>query len=390
MLVCKERKKIQNPNLQNIDIQYFKSIQLIDKETWNEAAPANDLFLQYDYLLFLEKFPPDSGSFAYVVFTQHGKNIGVAYFQIGYFDAEKSIHSDSLFVKSITRQINFKALILGNALVTGEHAYYFDQSISKENQENALQKAIEKVENQCVKENRKTSFHLVKDFFQEKDFLIEKNYAAFPFSPNMILDLRSEWDSFEAYLDAMSTKYRTRAKRAEKKLSGLKYLEMDVQMIENQQDTIYNLYNKIANGADFNYTFIHKKYFIELKKALGDAYRIIGCYNQNELVGFFTTIYNFDELETGFIGFDEKYNASHQIYLNFLYEMVKIGIEAGVKKVVFSRTALEIKSSIGAEPHFMQTYLKAQSPILNRFMPRVVAAIAPKQEWQQRKPFKNE
>jgi predicted N-acyltransferase len=204
----------------------------------------------------------------------------------------------------------------------------------------------------------------------------------------MILDIRPEWSTFELYLDAMSTKYRTRAKRAEKKFVGLKYLEMDVEMIENQQDTIYNLYNKIANEADFNYTFIHKNYFLELKKALGDAYRIVGCYDRNELVGFFSTIYNFDELETGFIGFDDTYNASHQIYLNFLYEMVKIGIEYGVKKVVFSRTALEIKSSIGAEPHLMQTYLKAQSPILNRFMPRVVTAISPKQDWQQRKPFK--
>jgi hypothetical protein len=389
MLVCKERKKIKIQNLQEIDIQYFKSIKSIGKEIWNEAAPANDLFLQYNYLHFLECFPPDSGSFAYVIFTQNGKNIGIAYFQIGYFDAEKSIHSDSPFVKIITRQINFKALILGNALLTGEHAYHFADFLDKKTQEDLLGNAIEKVENQCIKERRKTSFHLIKDFFQPKNFLIEKNYAPFPFSPNMILDIRPEWNTFESYLDAMSTKYRTRAKRAEKKFVGLKYLEMDVEMIENQQDTIYNLYNKIANGADFNYTFIHKNYFLELKKALGDTYRIVGCYDQNELVGFFTTIYNFDELETGFIGFDEKYNASHQIYLNFLYEMVKIGIENGIKKVVFSRTALEIKSSIGAEPHLMQTYLKAQSPILNRFMPRVVTAISPKQDWQQRKPFKS-
>jgi hypothetical protein len=386
-LICKNET---STIAQDIDIQYFKSIKLIGEKIWNEAAPSNDIFLQFDYLNLLEDFPPINMTFAYIVFSQGKKTIGVAYFQNSPFDASKSLKNKSYNSNWLSAQLQFQALIVGNALLTGEHGFYFSPSIPKEKQEIYCIKAIEIVQEECEKEGRKPICHLVKDFYEEKDFLTQNAYSSYPFSPSMVLELKENWLTFEDYLLAMQTKYRTRAKRAEKKRGELKKLDFDVQLIENQQDKIFEYYKKIANGADFNYTFLHPNYFLAMKKTFGERFTMTGYYDHNELVGFYTTLQNYDELETGFIGFDDTYNASHQLYLNFLYDMVKIGIEKKVKKIIFSRTALEIKSSIGAEPHQLSTYIKHQNSWFNFFVPTIVKRLSPPQEWTQRKPFKTD
>jgi hypothetical protein len=382
---CNKKEKIK---LQDIDIQYFNSLKQVKKSVWNQGAAPNDVFLQYNYLSVLENFPPVNMSFAYIIFFDEKNPIGVAYFQISPFDASSSIKDSSSTKYWIAKQLKFNALIIGNALLTGEHGHYFSSAIVQEDQEKLLLQAIEKVQIECEKEQRKITFQLAKDFYTPQHFLEKDKRHAVPFSPSMILVLKPEWNTFEDYLAAMLTKYRTRAKRAEKKREGLKMLELDLQSIENHSVRMYELYKKIADGADFNYTFVHERYFIEMKKTFEEDFKVLGYFEQNRLVGYCTTLLNHDELETGFLGFEDEYNTSHQIYLNFLYDMVRVGIENRVKKVVFSRTALEIKSSIGAEPHQVFTYLKHNNKAINFLIPSIVARIAPSQEWTQRHPFK--
>ena len=52
------------------------------------------------------------------------------------------------------------------------------------------------------------------------------------------------------------------------------------------------------------------------------------------------------------------------MYLNMLFDMAFYGIENQFKKVVFARTAMEIKSSIGAKPYKMNIYLKHTNNII--------------------------
>jgi predicted N-acyltransferase len=204
----------------------------------------------------------------------------------------------------------------------------------------------------------------------------------------MMLSIRSNWKNFDHYLEDMTTKYRTRAKRAFKKMDGLKCLELDEMLLERHKTEIFNLYLNIAKGVGFNLIELHQDYFLEMKKTFGESLMIRGIFEHNTLVGFYTTLHNYDELETGFLGFEEKYNPTHQLYLNLLYDMVRQGIEKGVKRIVFARTAMEIKSSVGAEPHTMHTYVRHNNRFVNPFLPKIIQSLSPKAEWVQRKPFK--
>ena len=107
-------------------------------------------------------------------------------------------------------------------------------------------------------------------------------------------------------------------------------------------------------------------------------------------IGFSTAIYNHHELEAHFLGFDASYNRSHQLYLNILYDLVEEAIAAGCKTTTFSRTALEIKSSVGAEAEHLYCWMRSRIAIANPLVPVVARFIAPLPEWEPRHPFKEE
>jgi hypothetical protein len=71
-----------------------------------------------------------------------------------------------------------------------------------------------------------------------------------------------------------------------------------------------------------------------------------------------------------------------------LYNMTEFGIEHQFKKIIFGRTALEIKSSIGAKPVMMSGFIKHQNKIINKYIDKFFTRLEPKVAWQQRHPFK--
>jgi len=93
-------------------------------------------------------------------------------------------------------------------------------------------------------------------------------------------------------------------------------------------------------------------------------------------------------MEAHYLGYDKSKNAQHQIYLNMLYDLIKEGIDARVDKIQFARTALEIKSSVGAVPYDMLCYLKHKTTWKNKFLPKLLSFMVPEKEWQPRSPFK--
>ena len=95
-------------------------------------------------------------------------------------------------------------------------------------------------------------------------------------------------------------------------------------------------------------------------------------------------------MDTYFLGYDDKIQREKMLYLNMLYDMIGYSIKKQFKKIIFGRTALEIKSSVGAQPQEMFGYIKHSNRIVQSQMHRVFNSLQPKVEWQKRNPFKQE
>ena len=67
---------------------------------------------------------------------------------------------------------------------------------------------------------------------------------------------------------------------------------------------------------------------------------------------------------------------------------VKMAIDLKKTRILFARTAMEIKSSVGAKPHDMFVYLKHRKWVINKAIPKIAGFLKGNEHWVQRNPFK--
>jgi hypothetical protein len=368
---------------------------------WDTAAPKDNLFLSKTYLSALEQYAPEGMKFAYGVFYFQEKPVGVACCQLLTFNAAEHVQGLSEPGRNIAQWLKQRVaastkiplLIFGNMLLTGDHAFYFnaeyaDGTLSAQ----LLGSAAGLLCNGNVIPGFEASATLIKDFeAQHAPFttkLREGGFHEIPFQPNMRMALRPEWQKFDDYIEAMSSKYRVRARRAFRKLDGVERRELNLDAVKELDVQLHTLYCSVARHADFNMITLHPQYFSGLKAALEDRFRIWGYFLDGALLGFHSAIYNGDELEAHFLGFQDIHNADFQLYLNMLYDMVREAFAAGASQIVFSRTATEIKSSIGAEAFETYCYLRHCNPVVHAMTQALVGYLAPKETWTPRHPFR--
>jgi hypothetical protein len=71
-----------------------------------------------------------------------------------------------------------------------------------------------------------------------------------------------------------------------------------------------------------------------------------------------------------------------------LYDMLEFGILRNYPIINYGRTAMEIKSSIGAKPVWFDSYMMHQNTWINRFLAKFYHLLEPKVDWKERHPFK--
>ena len=181
---------------------------------------------------------------------------------------------------------------------------------------------------------------------------------------------------------------RDRYKRARKKAIDIEKRKLNYEEILNNEGLIYDLYFHVAKNAPFNTFFLSKNHFSNFKFILKDHFLFYGYFVDQKMIGFNTLIKNGNAMETYFLGFDDSVQKNKMLYLNMLYDMIAYSINKGFKEIVFARTALEIKSSVGAKPQKMYGFIEHSNALINLFMPKIFPFLEPNVVWQERNPFK--
>jgi predicted N-acyltransferase len=369
----------------------FKSSSEIPSD-WNAVIGQHNIMLSKEYFETLETSSPENMNCFYVGFFSADELIGGALFQYLNFIEHKTFQKDEVFcdVKNfVAKKFSKNVMILGNNMLTGQNGFYFDASkITIDQVIPLLDEAVQDMQRQ----EGKTSLIIYKDYqasfvkyFQGKDHQL---FYRFSVQPNMILRLKENWLTFEDYLNAFSTKYRTRAKTAKKKIVGIEKSEMNLDEIKNHQKEMNLLYQNVAENAPFNTFFLTENHFESMKESLKENFKVFGYYLNEKLIGFYTLILNGIDIDTYFLGYDKGLQKEKQIYLNMLLDMVKFGIDKKFNRIIFGRTALEIKSTIGAQPVEIFGLIKHNNSLINLFMEKIFTSLNPVVEWIQRKPFK--
>ncbi len=386
----------------NISVNITANIDEIS-DVWDGMVP-NEEFAQSRYLKTLEITNPAHLTNLYLVLRDiNGSVIGVVLLQSLVLDLSESFNYENYttdhsywsgkwqrFRQWAVSAFKFRMLTVGNLYLTGEYGMFISNISTNENF-NLLADIISMLRKELCATPYRFSGVLYKDFFEKEENLISKSLGLtqFKIDPNMILPLRDTWQTFDDYLAAMRSKYRIRLKSGIRKFKDIKRRELNYDQLCQYNKQIYTLYNDILDGSGFVLARGDDQYFKILKEQLGDQLHVIGYFLDDELVGFYTWVLEGDKMDSHFIGINSAINLRHQLYLNILLDLVKDSIEQRAKSLYLFRTALEIKSSVGAEPHDMLCYFKHMNPIINKLIiPPAFKYFVPEQTWVQRHPFK--
>ena len=373
---------------------YFSSENL--PSNWDVIA-LNNIFLSKDYLKILEKSAPENMVCHFIGFFRDKELVGIALSQFLDLNKLESFGERDKCIKTSIRNSIFKnfcshVLILGNNMLTGQNAYAFSDRIDKKTALLCLKTASKKLETIFKNKGQKVHITTFKDFPQEETTVFQKagfqDYFQFSTQPNMIFDIPTHWKTEQDYINALSKKYRDQYKRARKKANGVVKIKMHLEDIIKHEDTIYDLYFHVAKNAHFNTFFLAKNHFRTLKEILKDKFLFYGYFLDEKLIGFNTIIKNGEVMDTYFLGYDESIQREKMLYLNMLYDIIAYSINKGFKEIVFARTALEIKSAVGAKPQEMFGYMKHSNIILDTVIEKLFCYLEPEVVWQERNPFK--
>ncbi|MEY2921832.1 MAG: hypothetical protein RL108_445 [Bacteroidota bacterium] len=365
-------------------------------ENWEDLAVDN-IFLTREYLEILEQSAPVNMTCHFIGIFNNSELLGIAVSQFLDLNQLDSFGDRDKCIKSSIRNIVFKnfcshVLLLGNNMLTGQNAWAFSTKIDVKILQNEVLNAMKTLKEQFKASGKKVHISSIKDFETEEietfHPAIKKDYFQFSTQPNMVFTILENWKTEQDYIDALSKKYRDQYKRARKKADGIEKRKLGLTEIIALEEEIYNLYFHVAQNAPFNTFFLAKNHFRVFKEILKDKFLFYGYFIDNKLIGFNTLIKNGTAMDTYFLGYDDSIQKEKMLYLNMLYDMIAYSINKGFKEIVFARTALEIKSSVGAKPIEVYGFIKHESKLIDKCTQAIFNYLEPKTDWQERNPFK--
>ena len=364
--------------------------------TWDELSKTN-IFISRNYFLVLQESAPSNMVCHFIGLYESDNLVGIALSQMVSSIGVSSSGEKKRCIKSKIRDLVFNrfasnVLFIGNNMLTGQNAFYFSDKISFQNGIVLIEKATNQLEKNFKSIGKKIHLTTYKDFDTIDSINFKTNsfscYYKFEIQPNMVFEIPENWQSNDDYILALSKKYRDQYKRSHKKNDGIIKRKLSLDEIILYNDRIFELYLNVTKNAPFNTFYLDKNHFISFKKQLGNNFLFYAYFLDDLLIGFNTLIKNNDTIDTYFLGYDDDYQRDKMLYLNMLYDMIGYSINKKFKKIIFARTALEIKSSVGAQPEIMFGFVKHHNKFINKFMPKLFDYFDPKVVWQERNPFK--
>lgn len=347
--------------------------------------------------------------FRYVIFSRDNKYLGFAYFQLVLlegnfrlrFKSAKDNEVQLSLLGNIRKKLNRRAtnwinglrskvLICGNCFLTGKPAYVFDENLAAPSEQALLiYKAIQNLAVQESNKGRPIEIFLVKDFDEEQKSIAShlRNYSFHEIKsdPNMVLTIR--WDTFDSYMQALKTKYRTRAKKLIEKSSDLYRKTLSLEELKIYEQDIFILYQSVCANADLLLGQVSPTYFSDMKSRFPDHFFVLSYFMDGKMVAFISYFVNAVCLEAHFTGFNYAINATYGLYNNLLLDLARIAIDNKSSYLSLGRTATEIKSTIGAEPCNQYAFLSHKNPLVHLLIPYLVNTHR-NDSWNLRRPFK--
>ncbi len=371
---------------------FYNSIDDIPDHYWDVLDCCDNKYYSPTFLRAFEAANKDIG-FTYIVVLKDDNPVAFANTQLVAISIEtitKNIKMPNWLRRLVYRLFcnnEIRVLFCGNVFLSGEYGTFLKAGEDKIVTFNAIASALK----QHIKSTRRLHAIFVKDFRNDSLFITDSlkayDYASMHVEPNMIIYLKSEWGSFDDYKNALKSKYRVKANKADSKSISLTAKFFTEKDIAHYKDELQALYQNTISNSNFNAQVLNLNTYINLKQSYGEDFIVKAYFLEDKLVGFLSAMVNQNNLDAHFIGIDYSMNKQYAIYPRILNDYVRIGIENKVQQINLGRTASEIKSTLGAVPEQLTCYCKHKRTLPNKILKPFIKNVQIK-SFKQHLPFK--
>lgn len=380
------------------NFELFTDISNIAHDQW-EIIETDSLFSTKQFLHFTAKNNPQI-IHRWIIVKENNTCIAGLYFQLVYFkgnqlksympDSGKSIINTAMqgMVDCFLDKVHWKLAVLGNIFVTGDNGQYWTKKIKTEERWQILKKALKK-----LSDTENVDAILLTDIYNQdlkgSETLEKKGYRMFALEPDMILKISENWQTFQDYLQSVSSKYRVRAKKVLEKSAGLTILNAEVEDLKKHKERLYELYKNVIDKADFKLAEVLPDYLHQCKAAFPGKFYVKVYLKDNDPKGFISYFINYRSLEAHIIGIDYLCNRDDCVYQRILYDCIEEAIKHRKESVHFGRTAGLIKSAVGAKPVPVYSFLKHKNSLSNLAIKPLTEYLKP-EPFEARNPYKKD
>lgn len=378
---------------QGFDLHIYDRVEHVPSK-WDSLLPEGH-HLKLSLLNATEKAGLEGFSFAYILVFREHTPIGVAYMQL--FQINKSsLHPDLLksdkagVLGQFVLNKGMNLAICGHLFRNQWQGYYFEDEIDYQ--------LIFKVLNAFVSSK---ACHETPDvvLLKECDNTIQPNLLEAnrfqEFSQDLIytMSLNKEWENFEDYTQNLSSKYQKRALKVRQQGIDLKRHWLDDSALADYLPEMMNFYLNLVNRQTVRPANLNANYFLMQKQALGDNFRILGYFHNDQLVGFASYLFFGNQaMELHYIGFSEPDNKTYSLYFNMLFDALEYAITEGYQMLHLGRTGHDVKISLGAHPTVANNYFKVKRGVKGLLLKSMLEQLAQalSHSGPERSPFKSE
>ena len=369
---------------------------------WEEMADHLPVSMNYDYLGLLEKLHSDQFDVHYVFISKEEKTVGILYFQTVKFKGayvknffrtnENSGLLQRIFygiMDVFFELMSWNLLLTGNIFFTGEGGVYFTDDVSDDEAADLIHQCYLTIAGKSKKSIHGLMMNNVYDngIPYIHHYLKKFKYAAYPVDPDMFMNFKMEWNSFDDYLSSLNSKYRVRMKKVIKNSNEIEGRLLSHEEVAKLSNDIHALYLSTAANVDLNLGYLDSTYFEEMSDLFGDRFQLIGYFKEAQLIGFMSLLRIDTAIDVNYMGMDYAHSKRYSLYNRMLVDLVKLGIELKAETMHLGRTATEIKSTIGAEAKKMMIYLSSPTALYAKGM-RFFQSYFGSPRYTLRQPFK--
>jgi predicted N-acyltransferase len=356
-----------------VQLALAERLSHLDAAAWNQLTAQQGVFLRAPFLTALERALPPNLSPRYALMYDGDRPLAALVLQLVRLEG-RATFAETTPLAPLTQLVDERALVLGNLAGWGETAVALapgaDAALAWRETLRLMDRLrrFEKLEGVV-----RVAF--IKDTAAHEPSLRRHGYQLAPSGADMQLSVDAKWHTFADYLASLSSSARRAVKKTLSGVEAAGYVAraLTVEDLEQHEHRLEALYGQVWANAEVRPLRLSGRFFLELKRLLGDDCALFGLLQDGRLDAFGVCLRSGETCVGYYLGYEKRVEAP--LYLRVLVSVIEQAITWRSRTASMGRTSEEPKARLGAIAGPSSLWVRHRTPPLNWAVGAVLGAL---------------